>query len=184
MSARRVKVVLLCEDSQHEAFVRRFLRGMNCETRELRVEKSPSGSAEQWVRSKFPVELKAYRHRQARATSALVTVIDADAGTVQDRINQLASACSSCRIPFRAAGEAVAIAVPRRNIETWIHFLRGRSVNEDEKYKKLERQSECRDAVDALLEQCRGAGLKPESPPSLVAACDEYRSRIQPVVRA
>jgi len=28
MSSRRVKITLLCEDSQHEAFVRRFLKGM------------------------------------------------------------------------------------------------------------------------------------------------------------
>jgi hypothetical protein len=52
MSIRRVKIVLLCEDSQHEAFARRFLGGMGWNTREIRVEKSPSagGSAEQWVR--------------------------------------------------------------------------------------------------------------------------------------
>ena len=49
MSIRRVKIVLLCEDSQQEAFTRRFLKGMGWNTRELRVEKSPSasGSAEQ-----------------------------------------------------------------------------------------------------------------------------------------
>jgi len=59
MSSRRVQIVLLCEDSQHEAFVRRFLVGMGWETRGMRVEKSPSagGSAEQWVRIRFPKEL-------------------------------------------------------------------------------------------------------------------------------
>ncbi len=62
MSIRRVKIVLLCEDSQHEAFARRFLKGMGWNTRELRVEKSPSasGSAEQWVREEFPNELRIY----------------------------------------------------------------------------------------------------------------------------
>jgi len=65
MSSRRVKIVLLCEDSQQEAFTRRFLAGMGWNTRELRVEKSPSakGSAEQWVREKFPSEIKVYRQR-------------------------------------------------------------------------------------------------------------------------
>lgn len=66
MNIRRVKIVLLCEDSQHEAFVRRFLKGMSWNTREIRVEKSPSagGSAEQWVRENFPRELKIYRQRR------------------------------------------------------------------------------------------------------------------------
>jgi hypothetical protein len=58
MSIRRVKIVLLCEDSQHEAFARRFLEGMRWNMRELRVEKSPTarGSAAQWVKETFPAE--------------------------------------------------------------------------------------------------------------------------------
>lgn len=81
MSTRRVKIVLLCEDSQHEAFTRRFLKGVGWNIRELRVEKSPSasGSAEQWVREEFPNELRIYRQRKARAASALIAMIDADA---------------------------------------------------------------------------------------------------------
>jgi len=42
MSMRRVMIVLLCEDSQHESFVRRFLKTMGWDTRQLRVEKAPS----------------------------------------------------------------------------------------------------------------------------------------------
>ena len=43
MSVRRAKLVLLCEDSQQEAFTRRFLEGMGWNTREIRVEKKPHG---------------------------------------------------------------------------------------------------------------------------------------------
>lgn len=75
MSIRRVKIVLVCEDSQHEAFTRRFLKGMGWNTRELRVEKRPSakGSAEQWVRKNFSNELRIYRQRKQRAASAPLT---------------------------------------------------------------------------------------------------------------
>ena len=38
---RRVGTVLLCEDSQHEAFVRRFLKKRRLVTGHLRVEKCP-----------------------------------------------------------------------------------------------------------------------------------------------
>ena len=182
MSSRRVGLVLLCEDSQHEAFTRRFLKGMGWETRELRVEMSPSGrgSAEQWVREKFATELVAYRDRSSRAASALVTMIDADAGTVQDRVNDLREACRAKQIRFRAPDEAVAIAVPKRNIETWIHYLKGNPANEEAEYPRLDRTSECQDAVDALLEQCRPPGLRPDAPPSLAVACNEYNDRIRP----
>lgn len=53
---RRVGIVLLCEDSQHEAFVRRFLKRRRLDTRGLRVRKCPGGSAEQFVRKEYPVD--------------------------------------------------------------------------------------------------------------------------------
>jgi hypothetical protein len=183
MSKRRVKIVLLCEDSQHEAFIRRFLKGMGWNTREIRVEKSPSalGSAEQWVREKFPHELMAYRQRRQRAASALIAMIDADHRDVQDRINEFGEACNSMAIAFRTDDEAVAIAVPKRNIETWIYYLRGRPVNEQDPYARLERERECKPAVDHLVELCHSTGLATDAPLALVAGCDEYNVRIRPI---
>ncbi len=183
MSIRRVKIVLLCEDSQHEAFTRRFLKGMGWNTREIRVEKSPSalGSAEQWVREKFPGELSVYRQRRQRAASALIAMIDADTRSVQDRINEFERACDSVQIAFRAADEAVAIAVPKRNIETWIYYLRGRPVNEQDPYPRLERERDCKPAVDHLVELCHSTGLATDTPEALVAGCDEYNVRIRPI---
>lgn len=180
MSTRRVKIVLLCEDSQHEAFIRRFLKGMGCNTRELRVEKSPSGrgAADQYVRNRFPKELEAYRHR--RAMSALIAMIDADGNEVQGRISELKQECQSEGVLFRGPDEAVAIAVPKRNIETWIHYLNGEQVNETDKYLKLGRARDCKPAVRKLLQLCRSTGLEEGAPPALVTACDEYRTRIRP----
>jgi hypothetical protein len=148
MSMRRVKIVLLCEDSQHEAFVRRFLRGMGWNTRELRVEKSSSGSGEQWVRERFPDELRIYRKRRPKAASALIAMIDADGKGVQDRLSEFEKSCNSRQVEFRRDDEAVAIAVPKRNIETWIHYLRGHPVNEEDEYPKLDMERGCRPAVE------------------------------------
>lgn len=183
MSVRRVKLVLLCEDSQHEAFARRFLEGMGWNTRELRVEKSPSagGAAEQWVRNRFPVELKIFRERNHRAASGLVAIIDADTREVYERINELESVCRSTETPFRQTNEAVAVAVPRRNIETWIHYLNGTEVNENDDYPKLERERGCRPAVAKLISLCRSTGLPADAPPSLGEACKEYQERIRPL---
>ena len=183
MSIRRVKIVLLCEDSQQEAFTRRFLNGMGWNTRELRVVKSPSagGSAEQWVREKFPDELSVYRQRRQLAASALIAVIDADIKSVQDRINDFEAACNSRQIAFRAADEAAAIAVPKRNIETWIQYLSGEPVNELDVYPKLDRERRCKPAVNNLVELCRATGLNADAPQALASACDEYTNRIIPM---
>lgn len=186
MSIRRVKIVLLCEDSQHEAFARRFLKGMGWNTRELRVEKNPSprGSGEQWVREIFPKELKFYRQRRQRAASALIAIIDADTKDSKkrrDRISELEKACVAKGIPFRTRDEAVAIAVPKLNIETWIHYLNGDSVDEETVYPKLAEERGCKPAVTNLLQQCRSTGLGPDAPPALAAACDEYNLRVRPL---
>jgi len=187
MSMRRVKIVLLCEDSQHEAFTRRFLVGMGWNKRELRVEKNPSArvSGEQWVREKFVKELEAYRSRKSRAASALIAIIDADTTGLKgprDRINELEKACAVKGIPFRTRDEAVAIAVPKRNIETWIHYLNGESVDEEKTvYTKLAAERDCKPAVDKLLALCKSTGLEQDAPSALAAACNEYQIRIKPL---
>ena len=178
---RRVSIVLLCEDSQQEAFVRRFLKGTGWETREIRVEKSPGakGSAEQWVRENFPKELVEYRRRKARAASALIAVIDADTRSVQQRHNEFKEACSEKNMPFRNDDDSIAIIVPKRNIETWVYYLEGNAVDEDTLYPKLQRERNCRLSVERLLKLCRTTGLIMDAPSSLTAACDEYNRRIK-----
>jgi hypothetical protein len=154
---------------------------MDWNARELRVMKSPAakGSAEQWVRQEFVSELKAYRQRRQRAASAMVVMIDADMRSIQDRINELDAECTTASIPFRADDEAVAIAVPRRNIETWINYLNEQPVDELSEYPRLGRASDCGPAVARLVRLCRSTGLKTDAPPALAAACREYNDRIK-----
>ncbi|MEM5786258.1 MAG: hypothetical protein AAGU11_02995 [Syntrophobacteraceae bacterium] len=146
----------------------------------MRIEKSPSAvkSAEQWVRHRFPIELRVYRQRRLRAASALVAITDADTKEVLDRINELKNQCESMQIPFRASDEAVALVVPKRNIETWIHYLNGEQVNEKDAYPKLDQERGCKPAVNNLVGQCKSTGIKSDAPPALAAACEEY-SRIR-----
>jgi hypothetical protein len=156
---------------------------MGWDTRELRVEKSPSaiGSAVQWVTHKFPFELRIYRQRRQRAASALIAIIDADTKDVQDRINEFEDKCKSMQIPFRDSDEAVAIVVPKRNIETWIHYLNGELVNEEDDYPKLDQERGCKLAVNHLVRMCKSTGIKPDAPPALAEACKEYyRTRMIP----
>ncbi|MDM8549014.1 hypothetical protein QUF72_03005 [Desulfobacterales bacterium HSG2] len=66
-----------------KAFVRRFLKGMGWNTREMRVGKSPSkeGSAEQWVRENFPPDWQIRRRAwicQSKPSEAAQTKIMAN----------------------------------------------------------------------------------------------------------
>jgi hypothetical protein len=93
---------------------------------------------------------------------------------VQDRIKEFEDRCKSMQIAFRSNDEAVAIVVPKRNIETWIHYLDGKSVNEIDKFPKLDREHGCKLAVDYLVRLCKTTGIKPDAPPALAEACKEY----------
>ena len=88
----------------------------------------------------------------------------------------LKAACSEAGVPFRTAEERVALAIPRRNIETWLAYLRGEEVNETDAYPKYDDESECRNEVAKLDEMCRKQKREPDPPPpSLVIGCQEFK---------
>lgn len=128
--------ILLVEDTLHQQFIYRYLR-LRHGAHAMRVVKAPSGegSAEQWVRERFAVEVEACRGRQAE--TRLIVLIDADTRTVQQRLAQLDKALRDAEVPLIPdAREEVARLVPKRNIETWILCLNDVQVNEDTDYKR------------------------------------------------
>jgi hypothetical protein len=180
---RNTSVVILCEDTQHEAFLRRFLTLAGWHRRRIRIEKSPSGkgSGEAWVRARYPVELAALRRSPVAA--ALVAIVDADKATIEQRVAALDAECRKFAVPLRGAREPVALIVPRRNIETWIAYLGGETVTEGANYPRLLRERECAPAVQSLWEMCRRNQLRPPAPQSLQSACDEFNQRLRDSLR-
>jgi hypothetical protein len=183
MNSRRVTMVILCEDSQQAAFASRFLDKIGWDG-VIRIKNSPKadGSAEQWVRLKYPEELLWYRQHSSKAATALVVIIDADKKSLQERVDELNAECRSQDISVRKIDERVALAIPMRNIETWIHYLNGEAVDEVTTYSKLDRARECKNAVEKLVSFCRKANLPGTAPSSLIMACTEYHGRIKPII--
>lgn len=170
---RRVGAVLLCEDSQHEVFVRRFLKRRGLALGHLRVGKCPGGSAEQFVRKRYPVELATMRTRRAR--SVLIVVVDGDSEGVQRRRGALAAACREAGIEDRASAESVVVLVPTWNIETWLAYAAGEPVDEARRdYPRMARESDCQPHVEALPAMCERRRLRVPAPPSLQDTCNEY----------
>lgn len=180
--SRNVNTVILCEDRQHEAFARRFLVQTGKGHRVQRVEVSPKGrgSAEQFVRERFAKELAYYRSRQHRVEQALIVMIDADGREIAARTRQVEEGAAEGGQDRRRDSERVAIFVCARNIETWLAYLGGDTVNENDVYTRLTRARDCQPHVERLHEMCQQGALRQPSPPSLEAACAEYRSRLAP----
>lgn len=186
--ADRVRVTVLCEDLQAWSFCRHALIEMGFQSREIYrvpypgdVFRSGEGGlharggyvvhacGSQHVRETYPIELAALRRLHRRA--ALLVHIDVDNSrakdrTVDERVDELHRACDRGDVPRRVAGEAVALLVPRRNIETWIHFYRvGPPVDEYDAYPKLKgREAEAAPAARRFARDAR-AGDEPEGAP-------------------
>lgn len=178
---REVQIVLLCEDRQHQAFVERFLESAGQLTRKakrrLRVEKASQGrgSAERFVRERFPKELAEYRRRRNRVSVALVVMLDGDAAGVAGRLAELDAACAEQGTPARRSDEDVFVFVPTWRIETWLAWLDGEAGDEERRdYPRLPRARDCRRHARALAAMCHDRRLPAPVPPSLAAACTEY----------
>lgn len=182
--SQRVNVVILCEDKQHAAFARRFLKKMGW-TKPPRIPPLTGGrgSGEQSVRERFPVELKSYRSKRGAVGQALIVFLDGDNRGVTTRHTELDAACKASDVPVREAGERVAVFVPTWNIETWFAYLDGEEVDESKRdYPRLRRERECRRYVDALAEMCKRGTLQEPAPASLATACEEYAERLEQVM--
>lgn len=147
--------------------------------RDIRVPAYPrgKGSAEQWVRAAYIRELATY-HKKFRSY-AFIAITDGDKLGVENRQKQIEQACKAANIKPRSDDDAVAIVVPTWSIETWIKYLDGEEINEQQKtVKKKKNESECYPAVERLLSICKTDGLPENAPNSLKAACAEFRTRI------
>jgi len=177
--SRKVQLVLLCEDSQHEAFIRRFLKKRGWPIRHIRVEKAPAshGSGEQFVRERFPHELAIFR--KTHVAQRLVVMIDGDAKGGVARLTELDGACKIQGVAARKKDEKVAVFVPTWNIETWLAYLDGKTVDETKKdYPRLARQRDCQRQVDVLNGMCSTDRLRYPTPSSLQVACEEFHARL------
>lgn len=173
-------MVILCEDQQQEVFARYFFLNRGFEPRDIRVNRCPMGrqAGEQYVREQFSTEVQTYRSKSAYQSIVLVVIIDADNFSVADRVNQLETILTNHLLARRDADEKIALFIPRRNIETWIHYLQnlksGIPVDEETSYPKLANPGECKPYVRLLSDSCR-PGLREDAPPSLVYACEELQ---------
>lgn len=69
--------------------------------------------------------------------------------------------------------------IPTWNVETWLAYLSGETVDEANKsYPKLPRARDCKPLVEELFKMCQAGALRQPAPASLVDACQEYATRM------
>lgn len=139
----------LVEDKRHSQFIYRFLVLAGINRNDIRIEVSPAGrgSGKQWVCKRFAQQVEVCRKRNAKASTCLFAVIDADELTLSKCISVLDAALATANQPkLDPTKDPVARLIAKWSIETWILYLSadGRpnpAVVEDKSYK-LEKSPE------------------------------------------
>lgn len=175
MLNKNVQYTVLCEDKQTQCFVRCFLRAHNIPRHKINFISLPVACGEQYVKTNYPKELKKLRIKNFNAL-ALFVCIDADAHTVKERYYELKTECEKQSIDNRKDNESVALFVPKRNIETWIEWLKGKKhVNEDIVYShNTGHESECKLQAEVLADMFIQNKNVNKALPSIQYAKSEY----------
>jgi hypothetical protein len=180
MVERIAKIILLVEDINQENLLRRYLQQLGHHNRNMRPLKLPDGrgSGEQFVRERYASEVRAVRAQMTRTRTCLIVMIDADAGSIDDRTQQLERALWDADEPPRRALEPILNLVPKRNVETWILCLNSAAVDEVNNYRhdpRIGTQS-IKQAASALFSWTRPNFVLPGfCVPSLRACEREFR---------
>lgn len=172
---RRVQIVFLCEDSQHQSFGLAFLGEL---TGIRNIETVRAGSRANVI-NRFPKELKALR---SRSGSALVVMIDADKDSVSDVRQIIDQKLAQTGEPPVRVKDLVFVASPKWRIENWIQYLREGHTDESKQGPRLDKENSCREDAKRLFESCIGNVALLQAPESLESACAEwkpFRNRIK-----
>ncbi len=178
--------VVLCEDLQSQVFIRRALISAGANPRRIRQVALPAtvngGAGHDYVIKHYPIEVRAFRTQNAKASTFLVAHIDADDRTVAERHAQLAESLKDDGGAPREPQESIVELVPKRNIETWIYALdislAHNELDEENAFPKLRSaESRCDNAAKAFWE-CARNDTSPSSAmsvPSLLDGIKEFK---------
>ena len=147
------RVIILAEDQRQARFVRAYLRNRVPDLHHREIFDAPManghGSGAQWVINHFEAQILAHlisrtkKSNERRPEKWLMVVIDADNGTVQDRLNEFRSRIEGSKDErvrkCSVEKDNVARLIPKWSIETWILNLNGETVDEKVRYKSQNR---------------------------------------------
>lgn len=171
MSLNKVSIFyVLGEDSAHRSFIIAWLRANNVHTRKIHLIEPPANKTGGigFVLTSCKKTVDDARHRdQTKGKTRVIVAIDADDGTVEERL-------SAINLAIGADDEEYLICalIPKRHIETWVHALGSPQspVNESNNYK-VKTTEEVRAAARCLA-RLQSA---PPDPPSLILGYEQLQ---------
>ncbi len=174
MPDKPAQIIVRCEDLQQRVFIYRCLVNNGIHPRTIQIRHNPGGDAKRFVLVQYPIQVKALR-RTPHISKAVISMIDADDRTVEERKREHDKALEESGQEWRVDSDKIAILVPRRNIETWVHHLLGMAVNEHDEYPRFRgEERKCAPAAEDFSRRCPH-GMRETDLPSLHDGCAELQ---------
>ncbi len=181
MSERIANIIVLSEDAEHQNLVRRYLQRVRHNDRCFRLAPLPGSRqcGSQYVRERFPEQVKECRGSLGRSASCLLIVItDADNLTVARREQTLHQKLEETGQVAIAPAEPIVLLIPKWQVETWIKCLLGETVSEDDPGtdRPPVTSEQIREAAGTVFDWARpNAQVGPTCVPSLAFALPRWR---------
>ncbi len=152
----KYRYVVLCEDAQMKSFVVSFLRCNKIDPRRIIVRNYPCGEGcgEAFVRKEYLREVKLLRTMNY-IRSVLVVCTDADSKTVDQRMSTLDDEISVEIKRWKREDEPIILFIPKRQIETWIRFLNGETVDEEMRFIHSGKPVSCKKEAEQFALFCQ-----------------------------
>ena len=174
MPNKPAQIIVRCEDLQQRVFIYRCLLKSGIHHRAIQIKNNPGGDAKRFVLDQYPIQVKALR-KTPHISKAVISMIDADDHTVEERKQEHDKALEKSGQKRRVDADKIAILVPCRTIETWVHHLLGEAVNEHDEYRRFRREErKCAPAAQEFARRCPH-DMREADLPSLHDGCAELQ---------
>ena len=167
---------VLCEDVQIRTFINAFLMDQGINARKVNFCDIPDGEGcgAAYVRRELPKEVK-----RLNATNymrkTLIVCTDADNNTVEERLRTLVREVDDQIQGWDRINQQIVFWIPKRQVETWISFLKDEKVDEEMQFHHSGKPASCKDVAKRFSSYCQGyEELDCTYLSSLEAAKEEY----------
>ena len=159
-----------------KAFIFAVLTDLGINTHKIRFSNYPCGKGcgEAFVKRELPKEIKILKATNY-IRKVLVVCTDADRYTVEERLKILVQEIEKAEIRWDRIQEPIVFWIPKRQVETWIRFLRNEPVDEEMSFSHSGKPVSCKEEARAFSEYCQDIkDLDCTDIKSLAMAKEEY----------
>ena len=137
-------------------FIEAFLSYHGIKSRKMFVVSYPCGSGcgEAFVRREYPNEIRILQST-SYIRKVLIVCTDADKYDVKERERFLENEAKAVIPKWNRDIEPVIMWIPKRQIETWIRFLREEDVTEEMTFSHSGKPVSCKDEAERLALYCQ-----------------------------